>query len=137
MTEQNPAPEEVNQFILEEIDSVPHLEALLMLWNTRPKPWSVEGMAKALYVSPETAHKILQDVAQRGLIVPVSAPGAAEQYGYQSQSADRDALLRAVESTYRRELVRVSTMIHSKASPAVREFARAFRFTKEKDKEKE
>jgi hypothetical protein len=137
MTEQNPAPEEVNQFILEEIDSVPYLEALLMLWNTRPKLWSVEGMAKALYVSPETAHKILQDVAQRGLIVPVSAPGAAEQYGYQSQSADRDALLRAVESTYRRELVRVSTMIHSKASPAVREFARAFRFTKEKDKEKE
>src|SRR6185437_15837600 len=137
MTEQNPAPEEVNQFILEEIDSVPHLEALLMLWNTRPKPRSVEGMAKALYVSPETAHKILQDVAQRGLIVPVSAPGAAEQYGYQSQSADRDALLRAVESTYRRELVRVSTMIHSNASPAVREFARAFRFTKEKDKEKE
>jgi hypothetical protein len=137
MTEQGPLPEDVNQFILEEIDSVPHLEALLMIWNTRPKAWSVEGMAKALYVSPETAHKILQDVAQRGLIAPVSAPSAVEQYGYQSQSADRDALLRAVESTYRRELVRVSTMIHSKASPAVREFARAFRFTKEKDKEKE
>lgn len=108
-----------------------------MLWNTRPKLWSVEEMAKALYVAPETAHKILQDVAQRGLVVPVSVPGAAERYGYESQSADRDALLRAVESTYRRELVRVSTMIHSKASPAVREFARAFRFTKEKDKEKE
>ena len=126
MTEQNPLPGDVNQFILEEIDSVPHLEALLMLWKTRPKAWSVEEMAKALYVSPETAHKILQDVAQRGLIVPVSVTGAGEQYGYQSQPADRDALLRAVESTYRRELVRVSTMIHSKASPAVREFARVF-----------
>jgi hypothetical protein len=28
---------EVDQFILDEIDSVPHLEALLLLWNTRPK----------------------------------------------------------------------------------------------------
>jgi hypothetical protein len=39
----------------------------------------------------------------------------------------------AVAVTYSRELVRLSTLIHSRASLAVREFARAFRFTKEKE----
>jgi len=36
-----------------------------------------------------------------------------------------------VDETYRREVVRVSTLIHSKPSSPVRDFARAFRFTKE------
>ena len=41
-------------------------------------------------------------------------------------------ILKQVEATYRRELVRVANMIHSKAPAAVREFARAFRFTKDR-----
>jgi hypothetical protein len=36
------------------------------------------------------------------------------------------------EAVYRRQIVRISTLIHSKPSSAVRDFARAFRFTKEK-----
>jgi len=40
-------------------------------------------------------------------------------------------LMEEVDRTYRRELVRISRMIHSKASPAVREFARAFKFKKD------
>jgi hypothetical protein len=36
-----------------------------------------------------------------------------------------------VDATYRRELVRISSMIHSKPSPAVRQFARAFRLKKD------
>jgi hypothetical protein len=36
-----------------------------------------------------------------------------------------------VDSIYRRELVRVAGMIHSKASSAVLDFARAFRFKKD------
>jgi len=41
------------------------------------------------------------------------------------------SLMEELDRTYRRELVRISRMIHSKASPAVREFARAFKFTKD------
>ena len=40
----------VDQFIVNEIESVPHLEALLLLWNTRPRQWPMDEMAKALYV---------------------------------------------------------------------------------------
>jgi predicted transcriptional regulator len=124
----------VDQFVLNEIDSVSHLEALLMLWNNRPKPWTVEQMAKALYVASPAAQGILQDLARRGLIV---AGPDSDHYNYESQSEDRDALMASVDYVYRRELVRISQMIHGKGPSSVREFARAFRFTKEKEKDKE
>ncbi|HEU5411046.1 MAG TPA: hypothetical protein VFU57_08500 [Candidatus Acidoferrales bacterium] len=120
----------VDQFILNEIDSVPHLEALLLLWNTRPKQWPVDEMAKALYVPPDLAQRIMQELARRGLIATQAEP---ERYSYIAQSDETETLMRSVDEIYRRELVRISRMIHGKAPSAVREFARAFRFTKEKE----
>ncbi|HXT85642.1 MAG TPA: hypothetical protein VN745_01340 [Verrucomicrobiae bacterium] len=122
----------VDQFILNEVDSVPHLEALLLLWNTRPKQWPVDEMAKALYVPSDLAQRIMQELARRGLIATQAEP---ERYSYVPQSEERDMLMKSVDEIYRRELVRISRMIHGKAPSAVREFARAFRFTKEKEKE--
>jgi hypothetical protein len=40
MQKDDPEPKEVDRFILEEIDSVPHLEALLLLWRNNAKKWS-------------------------------------------------------------------------------------------------
>jgi DNA-binding IclR family transcriptional regulator len=119
---------EVDQFILDEIDSVPHLEALLLLWNSRPKQWTLNEMAKSLYVSPETAQQLLQDLERQNLVT-----SSESGFCYRPGLEERDLLLEAVDQTYRRELVRISRMIHSKASPAIREFARAFRFKKERD----
>lgn len=122
---------EIYQFIIDNIESVPHLEALLLLWNSRPQPWQVGNLATRLYISPEVVTSLLQDLERRRLVVHVSDP--QEGYLYQSDSPERDALIAAVDATYRRELVRISTIIHSKPSLSVREFARAFRFSKERD----
>jgi len=130
-----PAQREVDEFILRRIDSVPHLEALLLLWTSRPREWSVDDMAKALYVRTDMAQAILEDLAQRELISVV--PNEPGRYVFAARSDDQNKLMQAVDRTYRHELVRISTMIHSKASSALRDFARAFRFTKEKDKDKE
>ena len=121
---------DVDQFVLEEIDTVPHLEALLLMWNSRPRMWPVQEMAHALYLSPEQTQALLQDLLQRGLL---AISNDAQQYCYHSHSKEKDDLLCAVDRTYRRELIRISRMIHSKASPAVREFARAFRLKKDKE----
>jgi hypothetical protein len=122
----------VDQFIMDEIDSVPHLEALLLVWNRRPKQWSTEQMARELYVQPDRAAKILQDLVNRSLI-GTNQDASPAFFFYQSKSSERDDLLDALDRIYRAEVVRVSTMIHAKASPAVRDFARAFRFTKERE----
>lgn len=121
----------VDEFISEEIDTVPHLEALLILWNSRPKQWPVQEIANALYISEDAARRVLQDLTRRSLISQVM--GQSESYSYQPESEDKAELLEALDTIYRREVVRVSTMIHSKASAAVRDFARAFRFTKDKE----
>ncbi len=102
-----------------------------MLWNDRPARWTTAQLASRLYVDPAVAQKILQDLAQRDLIVAVQ--NTPDQYCYESKDEARDRLLEAVDATYRRELVRVSNLIHSKASSAVREFAKAFRLKKEQE----
>jgi hypothetical protein len=121
----------VDQFIVEQIDSVPHLEALLLVWNHRPKAWSVDEMAKSLYVRPDVAIKILDGLVQRGLLG--ADPGNPQLYIYNGVYEQTNRLLEDVDSTYRREVVRISSLIHSKASAAVRDFARAFRFTRDKE----
>jgi len=120
---------EVRQFLLDQIDSVPHLEALLLLWNSRPKLWQADEMAGRLYVDREVALRLLQDLARQQLID--SDTSSPERYCYRDDPADRSRLIRMVDETYRREVVRVSTLIHSKPSSPLRDFARAFRFTKE------
>lgn len=117
--------QELDRFILDEIDSVPHLEALLLLWNDKPRQWSIDEMAKALYISREATHSILQDLRQRGF-----AKSDDDRYSY-DPAYGREYLIQKLDRTYRREIIRVSNMIHSKASPAVREFARAFKFKKD------
>lgn len=126
MTQQNEG--DVDRFVLDEIDSVPHLEALLLLWTSRPQSWSDEEMGKRLYLENSAALAILDDLQRRGLVAVVA--GDSRQFRY--ESGERDGLVAAVEAAYQRDLIRISTMIHRKAPQAVLEFARAFRFTKER-----
>jgi hypothetical protein len=130
MNQEKPLVQVVDQFILEQIDTVPHLEALLLAWNKREKAWPVEEMSRLLFIPEEMASKILRDLMQRGLLEAVPGEGG---YVYKSASPEQDSVLAAVDATYRRELIRVTRMIHSKGPASLRDFARAFRFTKEKD----
>jgi len=127
MAEEQPEDSEVDRFIHEEIDSVPHLEALLLIWISRPKEWSADELAKRLYLDNSAAGRILGDLVGRELIA--TAQGNPKHFRY--EPGERDRLFSALEAAYRGDLIRISTMIHRKASPAVLEFARAFRFTKE------
>ena|SRR6185437_1092024 len=132
MTEMNPQPEmNVYEFILENIDSVPHLEALVLLWNSRPVGWTPEELASRLYIPAEKVLNLLADLVRLQLIA--KSTGSPAKFSYHPSSKDQDEMMRLVDSAYRRDLVRISTMIHSKASPSVREFARAFRIKKERD----
>ena len=121
--------EDVDQFIKEEIDTVPHLEALLLTWRTRDRTWSVIEMAAAVYVPEDVAAEILRNLDEKELLVRVS--GDELRYSYRSDSQVQDELITRVNAAYQRELIRISRMIHSKAPSGVREFARSFRFKKE------
>lgn len=129
MPEGLPTREQIVRFLVDEIDSTPQLEALLLVWNRRPKAWYCTEIAKALYISPELAKDVIAHLEQHRLLVKVE--GGADCYALRTDSLYLERVLAGVDAMYRRELVRISNMIHEKASRAVRDFASAFRFKKD------
>ena len=129
-SEEIPSRAEVDRFILTSIDSVPHLEALLLLWQNPSEHWTIDGVAKRLWIDREDTRSILNDLARNQFLSVIV--GDLERYTYRADPGN-DRILRGVADIYRQETIRISTMIHAKPSSAVRAFARAFRFTKEKD----
>ena len=130
MEGQNLRANDVDQFVENHIDTVPHLEAFLLLWNTYPKEWSIKDMAEGLFVTPESAKKILEDLTRQSLVVMI--PKTPEVFRYKTEPG-REELVTLVDGAYRRELIRISTLIHSKPSAAVREFAKAFRLKRDRE----
>jgi predicted transcriptional regulator len=122
---------QVDRFIMEQIDSVPHLEALLLLFNNQPKAWTADEMARSLYVRSEIASKILDNLAQRKLIS--LSPGHPGEYIYSPEDEKKNKLVESVDAVYRKDVIRISSMIHSKAPAGVLDFARAFRIKKDKE----
>lgn len=130
MPDTNPGVD-VYEYILENIDSVPHLEAVILLWNSRPVGWTSEELASRLYIPKEKTTDLLQDLVRQQLAQQI--PGTPPKYSYFSRNEEQNEWMYRVDTAYRRELVRISTMLHSKTSSSIREFARAFRFKKERD----
>jgi hypothetical protein len=119
------------EFIHENLDSVPHLEALILFWNSRPVGWTCDDLASRLYIPSEQVSGVIRDLVRFQLVQELA--GSPPRYSYLPKSEEQNELMRLVDDAYRRDLVRISTMLHSKASSPVREFARAFRFRKERD----
>lgn len=121
-------PPDVLSFLAEQIDTVPHLEVLLLLAEAPEQEWSEDLVAARIYTTRETAAALLNDLHHRGL---VRTAGSPPRYEY-DPAWDHTGLMQRVSATYRRQLVQVATYIHSKASSSVREFARAFDFKKDR-----
>jgi hypothetical protein len=100
-------PARVLQFLAERIDTVPQLEGLLLLWEDPQRLWSEEELAGRIYV---------------GRAVAATNP----------QWDPSGEVMAEVAAAYRRHLVPLATFIHSRASTAVREFARAFDLKKDR-----
>ena len=130
MPEQGPQAD-VYEYILEKIESVPHLEAVILLWNSRPVGWTAEELASRIYVPAERTFEIVQDLIRQQFVQ--QSAGSPPRFSYLPRSEEQNEWMFRVDTAYRREIVRISTMLHSKASPSIREFARAFRFKKDRD----
>ena len=118
-------PEDVLEFIARRIDSVPHLEALLLMREKSDESWTQDVISHRVYVSRDQAGAILQDLARHGFITPAERPDC---FRYEP-SWDQAQIMAKVAATYRQHLVQTAELIHSKAGlGAVKEFARAFKF---------
>jgi hypothetical protein len=121
--------DELMRFLDQYVDTVPHLEALLLLWHSAgSSAWSVEQLAARIYVAPPTAQGILEDLMRHGMVRAHYDPqGSANSYALDPEWDARRQILGRVAHTYSRQLTRVATLIHSKGPRCVRDFARAFK----------
>lgn len=119
-------PETVRRLILEAIDSVPELEAVLLLRSHADRDWNAEEAGARLYVSVTVAAHVLSILAQRGLLTMTG-----ERYRYAPTTTELDAAVTKLAATYATNLIGVTHLIHSKPSPSVLQFADAFRLRKE------
>jgi hypothetical protein len=122
-------PAAVQRFIAERIDTVPHLEALLLLWESAPTCWSADQIAARIYVAADAGERILGDLQRHGLVRAIDEQPS--RYAY-DPAWDTGDLMARVASSYRQDLIRVARFIHAKASSSVREFARAFEIKKDR-----
>lgn len=109
---------------------MPHLEALLLLWEGAAKHWTVDETAARLYVTSETAASILEDLVKRHLVRRDLDDGRP-CYRYDDGWDQNGEQMGRIAATYQRHLRQVAALIHSKVPTAVRDFARAFRIKKE------
>lgn len=122
-------PEDVRRFLLKRIDSVAHLEALLLLRENPHTDWPVTAVAARLYLEPEEVVPLVARLCDDGFIVATDAP--VVQYRYRPSSAELSAIADRVAQEYAKHLVPITKLIHDKPRLRVQEFADAFKLRKD------
>jgi hypothetical protein len=126
---ENPIPVEVGQFIIENIDSIAQLEAILLLRNNPDDHWSVQSVAKRLYISEQETAPLLARLQTMGIIT--ASRDRLPHYRYQPNSQELATILDRLAQTYSSHLVPVTNLVHSKPKTRIKEFADAFKLRKE------
>ena len=123
-------PEEVRAFFLKTIDSVAQWEGLLLLRERRREGgWCLADIARDLYISEAETQALIDPLAERGLID--IAQGEQRCYHYRPRSDELDAMVTQAAELYRRYLIPITNIIHSKPRNRIQEFANAFRIRKD------
>lgn len=121
-------PNDVTRFILRSIESVPHLEALLLLRSDLKAGWTVGAMARRLYISESRAKTLLKGLCAAGL---VAVDETSQTYSYYPASAEFRDLLDRLAQVYARQLIEVTKLIHAKTGKQAQAFGDAFRWQRE------
>jgi hypothetical protein len=121
----SPIPDDVRRFINDYIDSVPALEALLLLRKRPAQRWTPAELAAELYIDVRMVTVMLAELHARGLCG--TEAGAEPQYVWRPSSPQLAEAIDRLADLYGRYLVAVSNLIHGKPRPSVRGFSDAFR----------
>jgi hypothetical protein len=120
-------PDDLRDFIVQQIDSIAQLEALLLLRDTPHESWDSNRIAARLYINEGESARILGSLHQNGFL-KLSADG--NSYSYACGTEELGAMVTRLAQFYRRKLIPVTNLIHSKQK-RIQQFADAFRLRKE------
>lgn len=124
-------PPDIRRFILTSIDSVPHLEALLILRYDPKVEWDAKGMSQRLYISEKRTVELLENLLAAGFVAVKR--GDVSVYYYSPVSEELRGMMTRLADIYAKQLVEVTNLIHSNISKQAQQFGDAFKWQKEKD----
>jgi hypothetical protein len=119
-------PQDVGQFILHRIDSIAHLEAVLLLRQSPDTWWETKQVAERLYISEDDCAPVLDKLCGHGLLICVKEPRPV--YRYKPDTGDLREMVDRLAYYYSKHLVPVSNLVHAKVRMRMEQFARAFKF---------
>lgn len=120
-------PADVRRFLLTAMASVPHLEALLLLHADAARAWTVEQLARRLYVDEAVAAAVLADLRSHRL----AKQGPLDDWAFDVSDVALAEMVARVEQVYARNVVEVAELIHSTSDRKAQRFADAFHWRKE------
>lgn len=118
-------PDDLRDFIAQYIDSIAHIEALLLLRDSPGQDWTIEKVASRLYITEAESIRVLSDLERNGFFAR-----SDDHYRFACRSPELEELSRRMAQLYRQKLIPVTNLIHSKEK-RVQQFADAFRLRKE------
>ena len=119
-------PSDVREFILTHIESIAHLEALLLLVHQPDERWTASSVAAHLYIDQAQSEAVLDQLCGESLLT--CRDGA---YWFDGKQPGRRAIVEKVSSHYARHLIPITNLVHAKPSGA-RAFAAAFKLRKDR-----
>lgn len=120
-------PLDVKLFLTELIDSVSHLEVLLMLFNNKDREYTAAEVAKLMRSNDHSAHNQLNQLASKGLLAEVQE----HKFKYWPATPDLDDKVKKISDLYTHMPVAVVTCIYEKPKDILKGFADAFKFKKD------
>jgi hypothetical protein len=122
-------PDDVKAFLLQCIDSIAQLEALLLLRTNTALAWDAETLAKRLYINSQETAAIFHHLHANGFLVVADL--SSGMYQYQPASPHLACMVDRVAELYAKYLIPVTQLIHAKPLTRVQEFADAFKLKKD------
>jgi hypothetical protein len=119
-------PSDIQQFILDRIDSIAQLEALLLLRGS-PDTWWEEGrIAERLYIPVLDCRPVVTGLHNARLLVKQENE-KVECYRYRPENGNLREMVDRLAYYYVQHIVPITNLVHSKSRSRIQEFTRAFK----------
>lgn len=118
-------PADLRDFIVQQIDSIAQLEALLLLRDASRQTWTGERIAARLYIDAGESARLLADLHHKGFLNRSEA-----EYNFACRTPELEEMVTRLAQLYRQKLIPVTNLIHTKQK-RIQQFADAFRLRKE------
>jgi hypothetical protein len=117
-------PDDIKQFIIVGIDSVAHLEALLLLRTGAHEKWEIPVVARRLYITEQETSAVLTRLCDQGLVMMNGNEPLLFQY--RPKSVELARMIDRMAEVYKKQLVPVTNLIHSKPRTRIQGRADSF-----------